>query len=311
MGTPGGASKRGSHRLAETAVCPRKWYFHNALKLVPKSTPDYYMVGTLVHLCLAYHYGPQCKLRPAWLKEATLDEALNKTGRGYPQQIALAKEIYEAYVDYWAGHDSGWEPFGVEEEFTATLGQIRKLVNPKAGAQPLDNEVVSSRLDLLVKMNGRVWAVDYKTTAGGGFGSSKRLPTWNPEGEYAVHFQFMLQTAILRVNFGSEFGGVIVERILKKPPFDFDRSVAPIQRRMFNELPDILARLCAAERSIAMQTYEAHGAGEDMTLWKPTGNPWNCWGWGHPCEYRPICIAETNEQEREVREREFKKDNHE
>ena len=309
MATPGGASKRGSHRLSESALCPRKWYLHNALKLVPKHTPDYYMVGTLVHLCLAYHYGERLPVRPAWLKDATLDEALAKTGRGYPELIQQAREIYAAYVEFWAGHDSGWQPFAVEEEFTATLGQIRKLVDPYCEPGPLDAEVLSSRLDLVVKMRGRVWVVDYKTTAGGF--NSKRLPTWNPEGDYAVHFQFMLQTAIMKVNFGADFGGVIVERILKKSPFDFDRNVAPIQRRMFLDLPNVLARMCQNERDIAQQMLTAFDAGEDMTQWKPSGNPWQCWGWGHPCEYRPLCIAETDGQEREVREREFRKDTHE
>jgi hypothetical protein len=121
----------------------------------------------------------------------------------------------------------------------------------------------------------------------------------------------MLQTAIMKVNFGADFGGVIVERILKKTPFDFDRNVAPIQRRMFLDLPNVLERMCANEHSIAQQMLAAYDAGEDMTTWKPSGNPWNCWGWGHPCEYRPICIAETDGQEQEVKRREFRKDTHE
>lgn len=305
MGTPGGASKRGSHRLAETALCPRKWYLHNARGLVPLRTPDYYMEGTLIHLALAYYWGEKIAARtgvvPAWLKESSLDAALAKKGAGYPEAIRLAKDVVAAYRDFYAAHDV-WVPVAVEEEWTATLGDLRRQVNPYSEPQSDDGEVVSCRIDLMVESNGKLWAVDFKTTAHGYRG---RLPTFNPDGEYAVHWQFALQTAILRHNFGARFGSVIVERILKKDPFDFDRAPAPMHRRVFLDVPNVVAALAANERRIAKDVATAFALNENMETWMPMGHYWNCFSWGKPCEYRPICTAEHSEAIVETINREF------
>ena len=168
--------------------------------------------------------------------------------------------------------------------------------------KPDDGEVVSSRIDLLLRTNGGLWACDYKTTAHGYRG---RLSDFNPDGEYGVPWQFMVQTAILRVNFGDQFRGVVVERILKKEPYDFDRSVVKIPRTIFMQLPEIIARQCAAEREIARTALAAQQAGADMSEWLPLGNPWSCYSWGHPCEYRPLCTADTEGAKKDVASREY------
>jgi hypothetical protein len=302
----GGVSRRGSHRLAEAALCPRKWYFRWARGLVPKRTPLHFMEGTLVHLALAYYRAEQMDQRlsgsaPEWFYRQSMNEALAETGAGYPDAIQLSKDILKAYKANYAAYDP-WEPVGIEHEYTATLGQIRKLVNPYWEPCSDDNEVVSSRIDLVLRTNGYLWACDYKTTAHANRG---RLAQFNPDGEYAVNWQFLLQTAILRVNLGDEFRGVLVERILKKPPFDFDRAVAPISRRAFLDLPNVLARQCLLERQIAKQALDAQALGEDMGAWLPSGNWWNCYQWGSPCEYRPICTAETDGQAQDVVVREY------
>lgn len=301
---PGGVSRRGSHRLAEVSHCARKWYFRWAKGLVPKKTADHFIEGTLVHLALAYYRAEQLDRAgkaPKWFHEKTLEQALAKEGEGYPKAIELAKDILKAYRKNYASFDP-WEPVSMEEEFTATIGQLRKLVNPYVEPKPDDSEVVSSRIDFLLKANGGLWACDYKTTAHGYRG---RLADFNPDGEYGVPWQFMLQTAILRVNFGDQFRGVIVERILKKEPYDFDRSVVKIPRSIFMQLPEIVARQCAAEREIARSAFAAQQAGANMDEWLPLGNPWSCYSWGHPCEYRNLCTAETEGAKKDVAMREF------
>lgn len=304
---PGGASRRGSHRLAESAICPRKWYLDIGRGIKPKQTPIHFVEGTLVHLALAYYRAEQLEATkagsaPKWFYEKTLDEALEKEGKGYPQAIKLAKDILQTYRDRWAGRVDPWVPVAIEHEYTATLGQIRKLINPYWDPCPDDGEVVSARIDLMLRTNGFLWACDYKTTAHGRGG---RLGEWNPEGEYAINWQFLLQTAILRINFGTEFKGVLVERILKKPPFDFDRAPAPISRAAFMDLPNVVARQCALERQIAKEALDAQVAGEDMETWMPSGNWWNCYSWGNPCEYRSLCTSETAGQWKETLVREY------
>lgn len=304
---PGGASRRGSHRLAESAICPRKWYLNVGRGIKPKKTPIHFMEGTLVHLALAYYRAEQLEAAkagsaPKWFYEKSLDQALEEEGAGYPEAIALAKSVLKSYRERWANARDPWEPVAIEQEYTATLGQIRKLINPYEEPKSDDNEVVSARIDLMLRTNGFLWACDYKTTAHGRGG---RLGEWNPDGEYAINWQFLLQTAILRVNFGTEFKGVLVERILKKTPHDFDRAVAPISRAAFMDLPNVIARQALLERQIAKQALDAQTEGEDMTSWLPSGNWWNCYQWGSPCEYRPICTADTAGQRQEVLVREY------
>lgn len=304
MNSPGGVSRRGSHRLAESAHCPRKWYFRWARGLVPNRTLPHFMEGTLVHLALAYYRAEQMARvgrAPEWFHQKSMNEALAETGEGYPEAIKLAKDILRAYAKHYESFDP-WEPVAIEHEYTATLGQIRKLINPYTEPCSDDGEVVSSRIDLVLRTGGYLWACDYKTTAHGNRG---RLGAFNPDGEYAVNWQFLLQTAILRVNLGDEFKGVVVERILKKPPYDFDRAVVPVSRRAFLDLPNVVARQCLLERQIAKQALDAQALGEDMSAWLPSGNWWNCYSWGSACEYRPICTAETDGQAQEVVVREY------
>lgn len=300
--SPGGASSRGSHRLSEASLCPRKWYLHYGMGLVPKDTPEHFLVGTLVHLGLAYYRGEQLRdmgKPPAWLLEQpSMDVALDKRGKGYPKAVTQAKALVQAYKEYWSRGDP-WVPVAIEEEYSASLGELRRQVRPDSPPMPDDNERVSCRIDLVVETNGTLWAADYKTTAKAWRG---RLPEWNPEGEYAIHWQFLLQTSILRLRLGPKFRGVIVERILKQEPHDFDRAVVPISRVAFMDLPNVVARQCAAERSIARDAFAAQAAGEDMSLWLPSGNWWHCYQWGSPCEYRPFCTADSADEQRRVRQ---------
>lgn len=305
MTAPGGASRRGSHRLAESAICQRKWYLDVGRGIKPKRIPQHFIEGTLVHLALAYYRAEQLAEKgqaPDWFEQKSLDEALDEEGAGYPDAIKLAKSVLTAYRKRWSGVKDPWEAVAIEKEYTATLGQIRKLINPYEEPKSDDGEVVSARIDLMLRTNGFLWACDYKTTA---HGRNGRLTDWNPEGEYAINWQFLLQTAILKVNLGTEFRGVLVERIYKKEPHDFDRAPAPIARTAFMDLPNVIARQALLERQIAKQAFDAQAAGEDMTTWLPSGNWWNCYSWGSPCEYRAICTAETAGQMKEVLVREY------
>lgn len=289
---PGGKSSRGSHRLAEISRCPRKWYFQNVMELEPKRPAVYYVEGTLIHLALAYHHASRMTVKPQWFLETPLDEALAREGRGWPQAIELAKDVGEAYARRYA--EDPWQPLAIEHEFSATVGEIRRLTKPFAPPQPGDEERVSARIDLLLRSGGYLWAADYKSTA---HASSRGLTPLNPEGEYAIHWQFLLQTAIMRVNFGNEFRGVLVERVSKKAPHDFDRAVAPISQAMFNDLADVVARQCRAENELieAVVNAQVNEAGQpgDASEWLPVGNPWSCFSWGHPCEFRQLCLSET------------------
>lgn len=307
--SPGGISKRGSHRIATVGHCHRKWWYRFIVGLTPKSEFIYFVEGRLIHIALAYFRAIQMHQRgkqaPAWYYARPNGvEVIREAGRGYPQAIDLALAVYVAYHNYY-GEDLGWEPMAIEHEFFATLGQIRKLVNPThvIGERPDDAEVFSARIDLMVKSNGYYWAVDYKSTkhvnAKGG------LPDFNPEGEFKLHWQFLLQTAILRVNLGTDFRGVIVERIAKKPPYAFMRSPVPISRAAFLSLPHTLARRAREEAELMADAEAVERNQVDLLDALPDGDFWSCFSYGKPCEYRQICTADDAGQVRDIVVREY------
>lgn len=296
----GGASKRGSHRLAESALCPRKWYLHNVMGLVPKRTPDHFIEGTLIHLVLAYHYAAKMAQPPAWFHERTLEEAMEEEGRGYPNAIALAYSCLDSYRAHYAQLDT-WEPVSAEHEYVARVGDLRRLVNPFCSPHPADDELVTSRIDLVCRINGYIWHVDYKTTLHG----RNRLTVYNEDGEYALYWQFLVQTLILKLHYGLDYRGMIVQRIYRKSPFDFDRNVVSLPRQPLIDAADVIAQRCMDEHRIAKQAGEAAAAGRDMSVWLPTGHYWNCYTWGRPCEYRQLCLAENEPALRESLVREY------
>ena len=298
--TPGGASKRGSHRLSESALCPRKWSFHNAMGLKPKTTPDYFMEGTLIHIVLAYHYAGKLAQPPSWYYDIPLEAALLKTGKGHPKAIELAKECGAAYADYYSSHDP-WEPVAIEEEYVARVGDLRRMVDPFCADHPADNEYVTSRIDLVMRINGYIWHADYKTTLHG----KGKLNVLNDDGEYAIYWQFLVQTLILKHHFGLDYRGMLVQRIYRREPFDFDRAVVRMPPLPLRDAATVIADRCMAEHRIATEARAAAAAGKDMEVWMPSGNYWNCFSWGKPCEYRQLCTAENDPMLREVMTREF------
>jgi len=295
MNLPGGSSSRGSHRLSEAAICPRKWYIHNVLKKVPVREPEYFVVGRLVHVALAYWFAQRLEVKPEWFQTVTLLDALNIVGAGYPEAIKLALDILPAYTSHY-GADAQWNIISIEEEYTATIGEIRALTG--AASRPGDGERVSCRIDLLVACNGKLWGVDYKTI--GRSGRNGKLESYNPGAEYAIPWQFLLQTGVLRHNFGAKFGGIVVEQICKKAPYDFHREVIEIPLQPFLALPDTASRMCQTEHRIIDLMQEVEAQGTDLSMWLPDGNFWSCFPYGKPCEYRPLCLASSNLKRQEV-----------
>lgn len=291
---PGGHSTRGSHRLAQVGTCYRKWFLRWVRALKPNKSPIYFLEGTLAHIALAYYRANQLhqlgRAVPKWFYEESMQDCLLRNGEGFPDAVALGNSIFQAYHARYSpvGLDA-WDPIAIEEEYTATLGQIRQLITPGCAPRPDDHEVFTSRIDLMLRVNGWLWACDYKTTKG----YRGKLGEFKYDGEFAVNWQFLLQTAILKVNFGTEFRGVIVERVLKATPHEFQRTPAPLSVAMFRSLPGTLSKLAWMERHVAQQALDAQAAGEDMGAWLPAEeSPWACFSWGQPCEYRLICTAD-------------------
>ena len=284
----GGASKRGSHRLAQISQCERAWWFSWGRRLEPRDRQRPLVEGSAVHLALAYWWADRMIEPPTWLRETPLEDAMAKEVVGMTDAAPLAYEVRDAYARFYA--NDAWTPVAVEKEFFATIKELRQNTWGQFIEHPAtDNEKVSARIDLLIEVNGKLWAVDHKTTKGG---SNGVLARWNPHGEWAISFQFLLQTLILKARFGERFGGVIVQRIKTSKPFDFDRNVVLLPSQVLADGPRTVEKQVEHELALAKQVRENISLGVDMSAWLPPGNFWSCWSWGRPCDFRLLCTAE-------------------
>jgi len=288
--SPGGASQRGSHQLAATQSCKRLYALRYIFKLIGVSDPPWRMIGTLVHLCLAYHYAARMANPPKWLTDKSLDQALAETGRGNPQEIEQSKAVFAYYVQHWAAGDT-WQPMFVEKEFFATIGQL----DPGGPDSSLDSEVISIRPDLVVEANGDLWIVDHKT-AGGGW-NSDRLARWKEDGEYLLHWQAMLYLHVLRAALPHRnVRGFVIQRVKRTPPYDCDRNPLRIPVLAYQQVPRAARAMALEERRIK----------EDLAKGiAPTPNFAACQGRYGACDYRDLCAADNEAMKQLVRQTQY------
>jgi len=289
--TPGGASRHGSHQLADACRCERKWYLRYVLGIQPKieAAPNwgglrYKITGTLFHACLAYHYASRMDVKPDWFDATSLAEALDEIGKGYPSEIRAALEMYEAYRLTYAADPI--KPIAVEHEYTLTLS---------------NGAIVTTRVDLLGEANGEYWVFDYKTSGDRSRNrNTGRLWGWNPDrGDYAIDWQSMLALNIVRANLGADkVRGWMIQRALRDPPFDFDRNPLVIPLAPYEETIKVAEACVERERDILTRT----ARGE-----KPRPAFWACTR-PYTCDMLPICLARDDAQRRIVLETEFKRE---
>lgn len=275
-GRPGGASRRGSHQLAATQTCKRLFALRYVYEIVGKEDKPWRMLGTLVHLCLAYHYAAKLLDRPAWL-DKPLDVALNETGAGNPNEIKVAKDIYAYYQAQVAAGDT-FRPVYVEHEFAATIGQL----DPGGPDSSLDREIVTIRPDLVAELNGELWIVDHKTQRGGW--NSNHLGEWRDDGEYLMSWQAMLYLHVLRAVESRPVRGFMIQRIKRNPPYDHDRNPLRIPALAYKQVPRAARDMVREELKIRQQLKEKIA---------PTPNFAACQGRYGPCDYRDLCAAES------------------
>lgn len=273
----GGASSRGSHQLASTQTCQRLYALRYVYKIIEKEDKPWRMSGTLVHLGLAYHYGEQLDVRPDWL-DRPFDEALNIEGRGHPKEIKLAKDIMAYYKSQVAAGDT-LKPVYVEQEFKASIGQI----DPGGPDPELDSEVISIRPDLVAELNGELWIIDHKTQRGGW--NSDRLSVWKDDGEFLMSWQAMLYLHVLRALETRPVRGFLIQRIKRNPPYDHDRNPLRIPALAYRQVPRAARDMVRAELKI--QAGLRNGI-------VPTPNFAACQGRYGPCDYRPLCSADSD-----------------
>ena len=291
--TPSGASRRGSHQLACVSECARQWVFRYRRRIVSKDEPDWRLCGTVIHDAVAYRYSERMHDMghewPSWWTGETLDEVIGKSGSGKPHIIQTAREVADAYPEYWwASGAETWEPIAVEEEFQATVGEL----DPDADDKTLDDEVVTCGTDLVVRdVKGDLWAVDHKTKSLDW--RTKRMAEWDPDGAFALSWQAYINLHILRKRYPHDtVRGFIVNRISRQKPYGFDRYVLPCSDMVYTTVPRVIRAQVAEELRIDGMLR----AGE-----APVPSYWHCDTKFGPCDYRRLCNADSAAEANAIR----------
>ena len=262
-----GPSERGWHRIEAAARCLRLFALRES-GVVPFPESEPLVRGSLVHIGLAHLYArkreedagqdPEIYYTP----EDSILKLAEKNGGMWLDLVDLCCDMVNAYQLNW-NDDRKWKVVSVEEELRATL---RK------------KWLYTQRVDLIVEDEaGRFWIVDHKTAFRI---AAKTLSPHILDGQMLGYQMFG------RSKFGKKFGGVIINRITTRAPYQFDRS-------MVEPAPDALSRfvgtLCDVEEII--QKYE----GRPPMEWPGTYSNLICTHKYGKCDAFETCQWGTNE----------------
>lgn len=119
----GGASKRGSHHLADNGGCEVRWDYAFNKRVGPKKGSWYADFGTMIHTVLAYHYVQFIERKPQWFLDHPNEmAAIEEDSLGKPAWLRTALEFREWYRNHEAGDPL--VPLYIEETFEATVREV-------------------------------------------------------------------------------------------------------------------------------------------------------------------------------------------
>ena len=277
-----GASSRGSHQLGAALSCERLWALRYHQRLRPITNKPWQLLGTLIHTCLAHYFASLMDEPPQWSLDETMDENLEREGEGNPDMIRQAKDCFEAFKSRYAG--DSWVPLYVENEFKATIGSFFKNEELPEWIEPVKDEVVTCKIDLVCEWGGRVWVVDHKTSSGSG--RTGRLNSWGNGSEYSMSPQVFQNLWIIRSCIDRPVAGFAIQRLKRSTPYDFDRQTLQLSPLAYEQARYMIADAALREKNII----ERIAQGE-----KPRPNYNQCYSrWG-PCDFFDVCSADTKE----------------
>jgi hypothetical protein len=232
-----GPSAAGWSRLSKVLKCPRLY----ALDRGPRdSTSDALIRGDLMHVALAHHYANlRCAQRGDADEYMSAEDAVAHCVANQPSDALCsaydrwAHKVISVYHQYCSKYIvPSW-----------TIRDVENVISTKFADPEMDREYAfSSRLDLEVEHQGKVYYVDHKT-------SFAILPkTYN---KYTLSGQFLGQQIMGQERHGERFGGIILNLIGwddRKPVSSFKRKVLPYAEKSVAMFPETVI---LAERVIA------------------------------------------------------------
>ena len=283
-------------------ACPRKFFFRHELALRPEGTAAPLSFGLGWHAAMDVIWGKIHLVDMGRIDEATLIAAAYSKFEekwvegGFPpidevdgdwenklkaRTPSTCLGMLEEYVDHRRSYLSGLEVLAVERPFAVPLS-------------PDDDELwYCGRLDKIIKMDGKVYIIDHKTTTAykkdGGFRASF-TDSFSPDSQmdgYAYAGKML---------YGDEFGGVIIDGALVHKYVHDKFCLIPVMRG--DEQLDAWLWETLEEVSRIRQN---RGRVSNLTMdilptylpafEKHTGT---CWDFGSSCPYTDLCKGYPN-----------------
>lgn len=197
------------------------------------------------------------------------------------QLVAMSMANLLQYMQFYAEDRNYLEPLHIEEEFTATVGEL----DPGGPDSSLDNEIVTCRPDLIYRTkSGAISVLDYKSHGNSRVNpTTGRLTRWNQEtGEYALNWQVLTNLHIVRARLGYRVADFVIQRTTRQEPYDFDRHVLKIPQLAYTEAPRVMRELVKQERESIVKLERGE---------RPSPRFHACMGRFGPCDYRFVCTA--------------------
>jgi hypothetical protein len=291
--SPGGASTRGSHRLAAVATCERLWALRYYWFIRLAKDNPWRLGGTLVHTTREYLFAsmmPEHE-RPAWFYNATLEQRLWEQAGGHAQKTELVNMSMANLADYMQfaqANIPNMRPIAIEREEWATLGEL----DPGGPWPELDPEIVTCRNDLLYQDGPWEDVMDFKSHGRSKVNSrTGRLTKWKPDGEYGLNWQALVNLHLTRARRGPMVRAFVIGRTTRQVTqlgfYDHDHHVLEIPGMAYEETPRQLRRLVKKERDL-MHRLDCGGT--------PEPSYHACYGRFGPCDYRYACMAKNKAQ---------------
>lgn len=309
----GGASRRGSHRLADAGSgCEVRWYWSHFVKLKPLKGNFYMDFGTLMHTAAAYHYAEMMERRPEWFIESPdMEAALLADSLGNAKWLRDVKTFLEWYKRFDTGDPV--HPIYCEEEFEATVGAldpdgqdepaediVTDTIDPETGEKKvihlptLNDEIVTCRPDLINERNGDNWIWDHKSASAGRDGSGRLKVLDDRYPDYTYVWQAMVNLHIVRQTI--PIRGFIFNRLKRDAPYDCSRDLFTVPARTYAKVPRTIRECVKRERSLLRKSVTAKS-----TL---VSAPWECKG-AFACSYVRVCHNDSLEERDAIIQSEF------
>lgn len=263
---PGGASKQGPHRVGAFATCAQLEAFGYDLMLQPNVEKDAPVIGTLVHVGMAYRYGMLLpKPWPTWLVYPDARTALWTCGYDRPDLAREALRIFDSYCAHYdrliqAGIVRQWRPIYVEHQFEVPFPM------PDGTTEPY-----TARVDLIAYDGDDLLLIDHK------FGGKL---SYHYGTVYRSDRQMLTCLALARAH-GCDIKRVVMNVGTREyPESRFGRFEVPVSAEAYG-------RLGAETQYVLERMHDVRARFPD-----PTNRPRtfeSCIRKYGPCNFKPVC----------------------